>query len=163
MVASLRTVEMRAWRDSSMASLNLGFATWYGWRKWSKFPRARTALLFTWREKKKKKKVPTTAFWLLVYGQSLLTSLLRNHAESTRNLSGIKLVSFQMQLAKYHQKDHSLQMIIPKQLTILMLWTSTKSSALQATDMGNIPHIDPQERMLTSSSLSVGAEHPKSK
>lgn len=95
-------------------------------------------------KKKKKKKVPKTAFWVLVYRQSLLTSLLRNHAESTRNLSGIKLVSFQMQLAKYHQKDYSLQMIIPKQLTILMLWTSTKSSALQATDMGNIPHIDPQ-------------------
>lgn len=54
-------------------------------------------------------------------------------------------------------------MIIPKELKILTLWTSTKSSALQATDMGNIPHIDPQERMLTCSSLSVGAEHPKSK
>lgn len=132
-------------------------------KEMKQIPKGPDCIALYLKEKKKKKKVPTTAFWLLVYGQSLLTSLLRNHAESTRNPSGIKLVSFQIQLAKYHQKDHSLHMIIPKQLTILMLWTSTKSSALQATDMGNIPHIDPQERMLTSSSLSVGAEHPKSK
>lgn len=44
-------METRAWRDSSMASLNLGCATWHGCRKWSRFPRALTALLFTWREK----------------------------------------------------------------------------------------------------------------